>query len=185
MKVGQSDEDGCWRWQGKINDRGRGYGDFTFKVAGKPVTVPAHRYAYELWVGFIAPGMQIDHVWPRCKYTDCVRPDHLEQVTPAENTRRYLASLTHCRAGHPFAEFGVQGITGWRCQECARIKNRRHYRKNHPEDAPKAPPKTHCKFGHEFTPENTAINTAGARVCRTCSRERTRRWQEKQRSLLS
>src|SRR6478609_6331977 len=76
----------CWRWTGKINKRGRGYGDFAWKVDGKVTTEPAHRFAYKLWVGPIEPGMQIDHVWPRCQYTDCVRPDHLEQVTPAENT---------------------------------------------------------------------------------------------------
>ena len=35
--------------------------------------------------------------------------------------------------------------------------------------------KTHCKHGHEFTPENTAINSAsGCRQCRTCHRLRTR-----------
>lgn len=32
--------------------------------------------------------------------------------------------------------------------------------------------KTHCKHGHEFTPENTRISTEGFRVCRTCHRQR-------------
>lgn len=37
--------------------------------------------------------------------------------------------------------------------------------------------KTHCKNGHEFTPENT--NTTGAkRQCRTCNRERAAAWYE-------
>jgi hypothetical protein len=31
-------------------------------------------------------------------------------------------------------------------------------------------PKTHCKHGHEFTPENTRINANGSRACRTCHR---------------
>jgi len=30
--------------------------------------------------------------------------------------------------------------------------------------------KTHCKRGHEFTPENTAIHHRGARHCRICRR---------------
>jgi hypothetical protein len=34
--------------------------------------------------------------------------------------------------------------------------------------------KTHCIRGHEFTPENTARNTDGARVCRECTRMRGR-----------
>jgi hypothetical protein len=33
---------------------------------------------------------------------------------------------------------------------------------------------THCKHGHEFTPENTYHVKDGSRSCRTCSREQTR-----------
>lgn len=32
--------------------------------------------------------------------------------------------------------------------------------------------KTHCKHGHEFTPENTIIRRTGGRRCRTCERQR-------------
>jgi hypothetical protein len=35
--------------------------------------------------------------------------------------------------------------------------------------------KTHCKWGHEFTPENTAIRPQGGRTCRTCERDKVRR----------
>lgn len=31
--------------------------------------------------------------------------------------------------------------------------------------------KTHCKHGHEFTPENTYVNKNGHRLCRACGRE--------------
>jgi HNH endonuclease len=34
--------------------------------------------------------------------------------------------------------------------------------------------RTECSHGHSYTPENTHINRIGARVCRTCDRERTR-----------
>lgn len=30
--------------------------------------------------------------------------------------------------------------------------------------------KTHCKYGHEFTPENTRIDSNGGRCCRECQR---------------
>jgi hypothetical protein len=33
---------------------------------------------------------------------------------------------------------------------------------------------THCKHGHERTPENTGVNVNGARFCRPCAREVTR-----------
>jgi hypothetical protein len=35
---------------------------------------------------------------------------------------------------------------------------------------------THCKRGHEFTPENTRTTAKGSRVCRTCQREARRQW---------
>jgi hypothetical protein len=31
---------------------------------------------------------------------------------------------------------------------------------------------THCKHGHEFTPENTRIDKRGWRSCRTCARKK-------------
>ena len=46
---------------------------------------PAHRAAYALDVGPIPEGLTIDHL---CRVRHCVRPDHLEPVTQAENTRR-------------------------------------------------------------------------------------------------
>lgn len=32
--------------------------------------------------------------------------------------------------------------------------------------------KTHCKYGHEFTPENTVLTAQGHRGCRTCRKTR-------------
>ena len=42
--------------------------------------------------------------------------------------------------------------------------------------------KTHCKHGHEFTPENTYVDKQGGRQCKTCSIEshRRRRAQKKE-----
>lgn len=37
--------------------------------------------------------------------------------------------------------------------------------------------KTRCKYGHEFTFENTYVDHKGARSCRTCRREAEKRWQ--------
>ena len=37
--------------------------------------------------------------------------------------------------------------------------------------------KTHCRHGHEFTPENTYINSSsGARCCRECGRRAARKY---------
>lgn len=43
-------------------------------------------------------------------------------------------------------------------------------------------PMTHCKNGHEFTPENTYWNPADeARVCRTCQRAAYKRHYDRQK----
>jgi hypothetical protein len=41
--------------------------------------------------------------------------------------------------------------------------------------------KTHCKYGHPFSPENTWHDLKrGWRKCRTCMRASTQEWREKQ-----
>jgi HNH endonuclease len=36
--------------------------------------------------------------------------------------------------------------------------------------------KTHCKYGHEFTPDNTRVDTKGRRTCLVCHRKYHREW---------
>jgi len=44
--------------------------------------------------------------------------------------------------------------------------------------------KTHCKHGHEFTPENTLTKKANPlwRECRKCAEDNQRRFREKQKA---
>ena len=44
--------------------------------------------------------------------------------------------------------------------------------------------KTHCKYGHPFSPENTALVRKG-RKCRECSRQRLRGWRPGQKEKHS
>lgn len=39
--------------------------------------------------------------------------------------------------------------------------------------------KTHCKHGHEFTPENTHVRAGGGRSCRTCRAEWEKNYRER------
>jgi len=74
----------CWVWQGAGN--GRGYG--LVRVADKLKYV--HRVSFELMMGAIPSGLEIDHL---CRNRACWRPDHLEPVTHQENMRRSRAAL--------------------------------------------------------------------------------------------
>lgn len=71
----------CWIYTGEIHKE-TGYG--RFKRVGATTTL-AHRASYELFVGEIPEGLQLDHL---CVIKACVRPEHLEPVTAAENTQR-------------------------------------------------------------------------------------------------
>lgn len=83
-KVNKTDT--CWLWEGQI--LANGYGRFW---DGERQVV-AHRFAYELVVGPIPTGLQIDHVAERgCTSKACVRPEHLEPVTQSVNLLRAFA----------------------------------------------------------------------------------------------
>lgn len=72
----------CWLWTGAKTTAG--YGEF--QVNG--VTVYAHRWSYEHFVGQIPQELHIDHI---CFVRECVNPEHLEPVTIVENNRRAWA----------------------------------------------------------------------------------------------
>jgi len=112
----------CWGWQSTTR---KGYGRF-MSAAG--VWFTAHRFAYELAVAPIAPGMTIDHL---CRNTLCVNPAHLEQVTLLENIRRRPPTLkhrnavkTHCVNGHSFDVYKYlpDGRLRRRCSICDRAR---------------------------------------------------------------
>lgn len=110
--------DTCWLWTAATTRWGYGY------ILADGRLQHAHRVAWELENGPIPAGLEIDHL---CRVRPCIRPDHLEPVTPAENRRREMAAR---------------------------------------------PRVTSCRHGHPYTPQNTHVNRAGSRICRTCARSR-------------
>lgn len=96
-------------------------------------TALAHRVAYELEVGPIPDGMQLDHL---CRVRNCVNPSHLEVVDNATNTARGTAgdwqrNKTHCAQGHEYNEENTRvskdymGRTRRTCRACERAKDQR------------------------------------------------------------
>lgn len=102
----------CWLWTG--GTARNGYGSFwDGNRIGR-----AHRYAYELLVGPIPEGLQLDHL---CRVRLCVNPAHLEPVTQQENIRRAMVSRTHCKRGHEFTPENTVWLNAKhrRCRKCA------------------------------------------------------------------
>lgn len=120
----QADE--CWEWSG--NKSASGYGLLTIKGSRRVV----HRVLYELLVGPIPDGLQLDHL---CRNRLCVNPDHLEPVTQRENVLRgeHPSAVTYrtgvCGRGHSMEDARVNAKTGHRnCRTCYNENRRRRRR---------------------------------------------------------
>lgn len=117
-KVSKTPE--CWVWTAFITHDGYGlFNDENHK------RVRAHRFAYQMFVGEIPLGLDIDHL---CRVRKCVRPDHLQAVSHQENIRRSIRPPREtCRNGHRWLPENIynhpRGIK--LCRLCALYRNRR------------------------------------------------------------
>lgn len=120
-------ESGCWEWHGG-RDR-NGYG--RLQIDRRPRM--AHRVSYELFVGPIPDGLELDHL---CRVRHCINPAHLEPVTHRENVLRgdgwsgINARRTHCLHGHSLDD-AYRIKTGKRrgrrcCRQCILERSRRN-----------------------------------------------------------
>jgi Pyruvate/2-oxoacid:ferredoxin oxidoreductase delta subunit len=197
----------CWLWTGARTyipgkPASSGYG--RFGLGGK--NRHAHIVSWELFRG-PTNGAWVLH---RCDNPPCVNPDHLflgdntanqtDSLLKGRSRAAMLASATHCKRGHEFTPENTLHVkrsddsSKWmrQCKTCGRMRGRVHDAKRRPrirvrKPCVKRPPITHCKHGHEFTPENTilwGLNDGSEKLwrqCRTCQRVRGREFAMKYR----
>jgi hypothetical protein len=88
-------ENGCWLWTASVAPNGYA----RISAGGRSARILlAHRASYELFVGSIPVGMDVDHVchnddsnclggWA-CSHRRCVNPKHLALATRSQNLKR-------------------------------------------------------------------------------------------------
>jgi hypothetical protein len=111
--------DGHWLWTGWCNPEGYPYTSLNGRDQ------PAYRVVWNLLVGPIPEGLDLDHL---CRTPKCCNPEDLEPVTHAENQRRMGAAQTSCRkAGHDWSirtNVRIRPNGSRYCAECDRINQR-------------------------------------------------------------
>jgi hypothetical protein len=148
-KVNSSAPGGCWLWTPEPNEQG--YGQFS--VYG---TVRlAHSVAYELLVGPVPAGRQLDHLCHNadescpggstCPHRRCVKviadesgQAHVQPATQRENTLRgrspiaVVARATQCPQGHLYDEANTYRRRGGHrdCRACNRERARKRKAKS-------------------------------------------------------
>lgn len=121
----------CWVWQGYTC---QGYGRITAKRPdGTRHTMLNHRAAYQILIGPIPDGVEMDHL---CRVRACWNPWHLDPVTRTVNILRGLGPQTarmaqhvktQCPQGHPYDEANTARRGSRRhCRACDRDRARRN-----------------------------------------------------------
>lgn len=120
----------CWNWLGTIRES-NGYGRVEFQ--GRTQT--AHRVIYELMIGEIPNGLELDHL---CRNKRCVNPAHLEPVTKLENIKRsqeFRKLKSVCKNGHLYDKSNISIIhrnDGTKDRICKKCRNEgaKRFRRN-------------------------------------------------------
>lgn len=178
-------ESGCWEWTGA---KSRGYGVFKIRAI-RASALMAHRLCYELVHGKVDDALDVHHkVEDGCIGPACCNPDHLKPIARKEHLVGYTPNSVAakyrnakaCYRGHEYTietmRMSPKGVR--RCLVCEREKAQkardlklaaegREKFKWREENK-----KTHCKWGHELTPDNLYFQRGcSGGSCLTCRRE--------------
>src|SRR3972149_1853061 len=130
-----AEDGGCIVWTGSRDRRGYGrcyVGLRQGRGRNASVTKRAHRVAYEMCVGPIPAGAELDHL---CRNRACCNPMHLEPISHRENVLRGSSPIavnstkTTCPLGHEYYSYTFpDGRTVRRCRTCHNDNRRAHGR---------------------------------------------------------
>jgi hypothetical protein len=102
-KIQLNDENGCWEWTGCVTSTGYG----KFGINGS--TTPAHRAAYELFVGKVPKWFEVCH---HCDNRMCVNPGHLFIGTHFDNMQDCVEKGRLRGGNHKLTEEDVMMVSG-------------------------------------------------------------------------
>lgn len=176
-------------WISTYSTASHGYAQIGWSGPEERRVVLAHRASWERVHGPVPAGMTLDHI---CKTKRCVNPKHLRLLSNFENARRTFGRdwpLGECVNGHSNEnlETFTDGRTG--CGICAKTiwkQPKRTERREREtslrivEPRKPAPPRTHCRNGHEKSDENSYIRPNGRRECLPCKVAHARSWHGQQ-----
>lgn len=132
----------CFTWQGCTTN---GYGTIQAgkrSLAGNRVPSYVHVLMYQILVGPIPDGMELDH-W--CRNRACWNPEHTEPVTRRTNIARGRSIVAdymvrdECGRGHPKTtenQYVRPDGKGVMCLPCRKLRSRRDYHQNNTEGEP-------------------------------------------------
>jgi hypothetical protein len=169
----------CWYWKGRLTSEV--YGAWWFESKTRPV----HVISWMLLMGETPPkGMHVDHL---CRTRNCVNPDHLEIVTPTENSLRAMRpkmARTECVNGHAKSDPRSRFADGTkRCRQCVLVRQHRergaecNYAAlcaDESHELTVSAPRTKCARGHSMD-DSYARPDGDGRQCATCIANRTRK----------
>lgn len=151
--IEQRGPDECWPWTAYRSEKN--YGKFE---DGKRHSMQAHRYGFEEFVRPLEPSEIVDHTCHNrdpecpggntCEHRACQNPAHWDAVP--------LSAVNTQRAVERFAPEDREHLAD-------EADNRPGY------NIALNQFKTHCKWGHELTPENS-YGYKGRRQCKACAR---------------
>jgi hypothetical protein len=122
------DDNGCWNWGGSRSVYG--YGVVWHNGKG----VYAHRLSYLTFMGELSDRLVIDHL---CRNRKCINPEHLEEVTDAENVARGIhkgvgrprPKAEYCKRGHEFTKENTYVYRNRQnCRECKKYLYHTRYK---------------------------------------------------------